>query len=276
MAARARVRAEGRHRHDRRRRGLPVRIAVRIRHQPRARAAAGSGLPSARGAAARDGRTARRCSASTTGSAASAQGFVADLLVVNGNPLENLRVMNPYGADLMSLQRPDHRQLLGRGEAGRSERQAGARRRHRVDDQGRHPVPRADADEGSQGHGHEGARRASADDGEWPAPLRPGCRRAGELKLDFAAMMALAALVVSALSFYRSYLYTKHQLDVTVTEVSYVTERGQPVHDDRVLERRQSRRGRPARRARAVGTPQRQGRRKNGFRCPIAFTRTFR
>ena len=29
-------------------------------------------------------------------------GFVADLLVVNGNPLENLRVMNPYGADLMS------------------------------------------------------------------------------------------------------------------------------------------------------------------------------
>src|SRR5947209_15945622 len=30
------------------------------------------------------------------------QGFVADLLVGNGNPLENLRVMNPYGADLMS------------------------------------------------------------------------------------------------------------------------------------------------------------------------------
>src|SRR5206468_10515050 len=30
------------------------------------------------------------------------QGFVADLLGVNGNPLENLRVMNPYGADLMS------------------------------------------------------------------------------------------------------------------------------------------------------------------------------
>jgi hypothetical protein len=29
-------------------------------------------------------------------------GFVADLLVINGNPLENLRVMSPYGADLMS------------------------------------------------------------------------------------------------------------------------------------------------------------------------------
>src|SRR5262245_1887667 len=30
-------------------------------------------------------------------------GFVADLLVVNGNPLENLRLMSPYGADLLSI-----------------------------------------------------------------------------------------------------------------------------------------------------------------------------
>jgi imidazolonepropionase-like amidohydrolase len=30
-------------------------------------------------------------------------GFIGDLLVVNGNPLENLRLMNPYGTDLMSL-----------------------------------------------------------------------------------------------------------------------------------------------------------------------------
>jgi len=30
------------------------------------------------------------------------QGFIADLLVVNGNPLENLRLLNPYGTDLMS------------------------------------------------------------------------------------------------------------------------------------------------------------------------------
>jgi hypothetical protein len=29
-------------------------------------------------------------------------GFIADLLVVNGNPLENLRMLNPYGTDLMS------------------------------------------------------------------------------------------------------------------------------------------------------------------------------
>ncbi len=29
------------------------------------------------------------------------QGYLADLLVVNGNPLENLRVLNPYGIDVM-------------------------------------------------------------------------------------------------------------------------------------------------------------------------------
>jgi hypothetical protein len=28
-------------------------------------------------------------------------GYVADLLVVNGNPVENLRLLNPYGADVM-------------------------------------------------------------------------------------------------------------------------------------------------------------------------------
>jgi imidazolonepropionase-like amidohydrolase len=31
------------------------------------------------------------------------EGFIADLLVVNGNPLENLRILNPYGADLMTI-----------------------------------------------------------------------------------------------------------------------------------------------------------------------------
>jgi imidazolonepropionase-like amidohydrolase len=30
------------------------------------------------------------------------QGFIADLLVVTGNPLENLRLLNPYGTDLMT------------------------------------------------------------------------------------------------------------------------------------------------------------------------------
>jgi len=31
------------------------------------------------------------------------EGFVADLLVVNGNPLENLKLLNPYGADVMLI-----------------------------------------------------------------------------------------------------------------------------------------------------------------------------
>ncbi len=38
--------------------------------------------------------------------------------------------------------------------------------------------------------------------------------------------MALVALVISALSFYRSYIYTKQDLEITVTEVSYVTNQG--------------------------------------------------
>lgn len=31
------------------------------------------------------------------------EGYIADLLVVNGNPLENLKVLNPYGTDLMTV-----------------------------------------------------------------------------------------------------------------------------------------------------------------------------
>jgi hypothetical protein len=31
------------------------------------------------------------------------QGYVADLLVVNGNPLENLKVLNPYGAEIVTV-----------------------------------------------------------------------------------------------------------------------------------------------------------------------------
>ena len=40
-------------------------------------------------------------------------------------------------------------------------------------------------------------------------------------------MVAISALSLSALSFYRSFIYTNQQLDVTVTEVSYVTNRGE-------------------------------------------------
>ncbi len=46
-------------------------------------------------------------------------------------------------------------------------------------------------------------------------------------KLDPTAVVALLALVLSAVSFYVSYVYTKQQLDVMVTEVSYVTNRGE-------------------------------------------------
>ena len=31
------------------------------------------------------------------------EGFIADLLVVNGNPLENLKLLNPYGTDVMLI-----------------------------------------------------------------------------------------------------------------------------------------------------------------------------
>src|SRR5215510_10805568 len=45
-------------------------------------------------------------------------------------------------------------------------------------------------------------------------------------KIDLTATVAVLALAISALNFYRSYIYTKQQLDVTVTEVSYVTNQG--------------------------------------------------
>ena len=40
-------------------------------------------------------------------------------------------------------------------------------------------------------------------------------------------VLAVCALGVSGLSFYRSYIYTKQQLDITVTEVSYITNQGE-------------------------------------------------
>jgi hypothetical protein len=42
-----------------------------------------------------------------------------------------------------------------------------------------------------------------------------------------SAIMAIMALGLSGLSFYRTYIYTKQQLDITVTEVSYVTNQGE-------------------------------------------------
>jgi hypothetical protein len=45
-------------------------------------------------------------------------------------------------------------------------------------------------------------------------------------RIDFGAVMAILALAISSLSFYRSYLYTKQDLQITVTEVSYMTNQG--------------------------------------------------
>src|SRR4051812_10805582 len=46
-------------------------------------------------------------------------------------------------------------------------------------------------------------------------------------QVDLGTIMALLALAISGLSFYRSYIYTKHDLEITVTEVSYVTNQGE-------------------------------------------------
>jgi hypothetical protein len=45
--------------------------------------------------------------------------------------------------------------------------------------------------------------------------------------MDLTTVVALSALAISGLSFYRSYIYTKQDLQVTVTEVSYVTNLGE-------------------------------------------------
>src|SRR5882672_3413168 len=46
-------------------------------------------------------------------------------------------------------------------------------------------------------------------------------------RTDLTALVAVIALAISGLSFYRSYIYTKQDLEVTVTEVSYVTNQGE-------------------------------------------------
>ena len=45
--------------------------------------------------------------------------------------------------------------------------------------------------------------------------------------MELGTVLALGALALSGLSFYHSYIYTKQQLDITVTEVSYVTNQGE-------------------------------------------------
>jgi hypothetical protein len=47
------------------------------------------------------------------------------------------------------------------------------------------------------------------------------------MRPDSSTIMALFALAISSLGFYRSYIYTKQDLEITVTEVSYVTNQGE-------------------------------------------------
>jgi hypothetical protein len=54
----------------------------------------------------------------------------------------------------------------------------------------------------------------------------PDHAQRGARRIDLGAVLALLALAISGLSFYRSYLYTKQNLEITVTEVSYMTNQG--------------------------------------------------
>ncbi|HTK29592.1 MAG TPA: hypothetical protein VL309_08575 [Vicinamibacterales bacterium] len=60
-----------------------------------------------------------------------------------------------------------------------------------------------------------------------PNSPNQGPGRWWRVRVDLATVTALSALTLSGLSFYRSYIYTKQQLEVTVTEVSYVTNQGE-------------------------------------------------
>src|SRR3977135_2759481 len=51
--------------------------------------------------------------------------------------------------------------------------------------------------------------------------------RGWRLGMELPTIVAGCALVLSGLGFYRSYIYEKQALDITVTEVSYVTNQGE-------------------------------------------------
>jgi hypothetical protein len=50
--------------------------------------------------------------------------------------------------------------------------------------------------------------------------------RALRAKMDLTTFMALIAVAISGLSFYRSFIYKSQDLEITVTEVSYMTNQG--------------------------------------------------
>jgi len=52
-------------------------------------------------------------------------------------------------------------------------------------------------------------------------------KRTWRTRMDLTAIVAILALSLSALSFYRTFIYKSHRLEVTVSEVSYATNRGE-------------------------------------------------
>src|SRR2546425_173939 len=54
-----------------------------------------------------------------------------------------------------------------------------------------------------------------------------GLSRGWRAGMELGTILAVCALGLSGLSFYRSYIYEKQDLEITVTEVSYVTNQGE-------------------------------------------------
>ena len=59
------------------------------------------------------------------------------------------------------------------------------------------------------------------------AEERAAPRAGWRVGMELPTIVAVCALVLSGLGFYRSYIYEKQALDITVTEVSYVTNQGE-------------------------------------------------
>lgn len=54
-----------------------------------------------------------------------------------------------------------------------------------------------------------------------------GLSRGWRTEIKMTTVVAVGAFILSGLNFYRSYIYTKQDLAITVTEVSYVTNQGE-------------------------------------------------
>ena len=171
-----RVRPQGRPGHHRRRRRLHL-LDVRLRHLARAGAARGGRVPAARSHRARD--LERREAARHGGPAGQGpRRLHRRPRHRQRQPDREPEAPEPERRRRDAAQRPAGVELF----AARTERSrpAGARRRHRVDDQGRHPVSRADADARGEGDGR--ARRASAP--RRPTPDRDRDTRSKALLCD--------------------------------------------------------------------------------------------